>query len=90
MIQLWLFEEPPVTWPEVWQWVENTVGLKQDSPRAAYYAEYWNVADKIRAIKRSAATFNPPAKRRHTLPIRRNSTVATPTTAPRTALRRKI
>lgn len=46
-----LFGEIPVTWDEVWEWVENNVGLQRTSWRAAYYIRWWNVADKIRQEK---------------------------------------
>lgn len=46
-----LFGEIPVTWPEIWNWVEAVGGIERTSWRAAYYAEHWNVAEKIRAEK---------------------------------------
>jgi hypothetical protein len=46
-----LFFEIPVTWPEVWHWLEASPKIPRNSWRAAYYIEYWNVPDKIRAAK---------------------------------------
>jgi hypothetical protein len=51
-----LFGEIPVTWPEVWAWVEKATGLKPDSWRARYYVTNWNVVDKIRQAKMRKAT----------------------------------
>lgn len=51
-----LFGEIPVTWPEVWAWLEAVPGIARDSWRAAYYIEWWDVPAKIRAAKR-AGTF---------------------------------
>jgi len=52
-----LFGEIPVTWPEVWSWVEAVAGLERTSWRARYYVEHWNVPAKIRAAK-AAGTFD--------------------------------
>lgn len=49
-----LFGVIPVSWPEIWQWVEDTTGIPRSNWRAAYYAEHWNVAEKIRAEKLKA------------------------------------
>lgn len=46
-----LFGEVPVTWPEVWAWLEAVPGIPRDSWRARYYLEHWNVPGKIRAAK---------------------------------------
>jgi hypothetical protein len=46
-----LFGEIPVTWPEVWLWVETVPHIPRESWRAAYYLKCWNVPDKIRAAK---------------------------------------
>ena len=53
-----LFGEIPVTWEEVWQWVESIAGLSRDSWRARYYVEWWNVPEKIRAEKLRASAFH--------------------------------
>lgn len=45
-----LFGEIPVTWPEVWAWVA-AIGFDPHSWRGRYYAQHWNVAEKIRAEK---------------------------------------
>ena len=55
-----LFGEVPVTWQEVWDWVENVAGIPRDSWRAAYYAEFWNVPEKIRAAKIAAHRLKRP------------------------------
>lgn len=52
-LQLYLFDEIPVTWPEVWEWIERVAGISRDSWRADYYIEYWNVVEKIRPAKRN-------------------------------------
>jgi hypothetical protein len=46
-----LFDEVPVTWPEVWHWLETVPHIPRESWRAAYYLKCWNVPDKIRAAK---------------------------------------
>jgi len=46
-----LFGEIPVTWPEVWEWVEQVAGINRDSWRARYYVTHWNVPEKIRREK---------------------------------------
>lgn len=51
-----LFGEIPVTWPEVWAWLEAVPRITRDSWRAPYYLSFWNVPAKIRAAKR-AGTF---------------------------------
>lgn len=51
-----LFGEIPVTWPEVWDWLENVAGIARESWRARYYLENWDVPAKIRAAK-AAGTF---------------------------------
>jgi len=48
-----LFGEIPVTWDEIWLWVEEVAGLPRDSWRAANYIRWWNVPEKIRAAKLS-------------------------------------
>lgn len=50
-----LFGEIPVTWPEIWEWIETVASISRDSWRAAYYIEHWNVADKIRREKLALA-----------------------------------
>jgi len=47
-----LFGEVPVTWPEVWDWIEQVAGIPRDSWRARWYCRCWDVPDKIRAAKR--------------------------------------
>jgi hypothetical protein len=47
-----LFGEVPITWPEVYLWVE-TVCPRCSPWRVRWYVENWNVLDKIRAAKRS-------------------------------------
>jgi len=49
--QKWLFDHPPVSWCEVYEWVENVAGIPRSHWRATYYAEQWNVASKIAAEK---------------------------------------
>jgi len=67
-MQLWLFDHPPVTWEEVWTWTEEVAGIPRTSWRAAYYAHWWNVAEKIAHIKSTASphgtenTVRPPAQ----------------------------
>jgi anaerobic glycerol-3-phosphate dehydrogenase len=51
-----LFGEIPVTWPEVWDWLEAVAGIERTSWRAPYYIEHWNVPAKIRAAK-AAGTY---------------------------------
>jgi hypothetical protein len=46
-----LFGEIPVTWPEIWDWLEAIPKIPRDSWRPVYYIEYWNVPEKIRAAK---------------------------------------
>jgi hypothetical protein len=50
-----LFGEVPVTWPEIWAWLEAVPGIARDSWRARYYLDSWNVPDKIRAAKLAGA-----------------------------------
>lgn len=50
-----LFGEIPVTWPEIWDWVESVAKIPRTSWRARYYAEHWNVPEKIRAEKLRSA-----------------------------------
>ena len=57
-----LFGEIPVTWDEVWLWVEMVAGLPRDSWRAANYVRWWNVPEKIRWAKLSGDW--PPESRR--------------------------
>lgn len=52
-MQLWLFDGPAVTWEEVFDWTESVTGIRRDSPRARYYIEHWNVAEKIGHVKRA-------------------------------------
>jgi hypothetical protein len=54
-----LFGEIPVTWDEVWDWVETVAGIDRRSWRACYYIEWWNVPDKIRAEKLGALSNRP-------------------------------
>ena len=46
-----LFGEVPVTWPEIWAWLEAVPGISRDSWRAGYYLKFWDVPAKIRAAK---------------------------------------
>lgn len=46
-----LFGEVVVTLDEVELWLDRVAGLPKDSPRRAYYAKFWNVADRIKAAK---------------------------------------
>ncbi len=46
-----LFGEVPVTWPEIWDWIEAVPKINRHSWRAPYYAEHWHVADKVRNAK---------------------------------------
>lgn len=46
-----LFGEVPITWEDVFAWLEAVPGIPRDSPRAAWYIQGWNVVDKIRAAK---------------------------------------
>lgn len=48
-----LFGEIPVTWDDIWNWVEVIAGIPRNSWRASWYVEAWNVPDKIRAAKRA-------------------------------------
>ncbi len=48
-----LFGEIPVTWDEVWLWIEKVALIPRDSPRAEYYARTWNVPEKVRQAKQS-------------------------------------
>jgi hypothetical protein len=48
-----LFGEVPVTWDEVYDWVELVAGIPRDSWRAPYYIKNWNVIDKIREAKKA-------------------------------------
>lgn len=52
-----LFGEIPVTWQEVWDWIECVAGIERTSWRAPYYIEHWNVPAKIRAAK-AAGTYD--------------------------------
>jgi len=52
-----LFGEIPVTWPEVWAWLEAVPRISRHSWRARYYLDYWRGPDKIRAAK-IAGTFD--------------------------------
>jgi hypothetical protein len=46
-----LFGDVPVTWDEIYLWIEIVARIERDSWRAPYYIEYWNVAEKIKAAK---------------------------------------
>ena len=46
-----LFGEVPVTWPEIWDWIEAVPRISRHSWRAQYYVKHWNVAEKVRAAK---------------------------------------
>lgn len=46
-----LFDEIPVTWDDIWLWVETVVGLHRHTWRARHYVTAWNVVDKIRQEK---------------------------------------
>lgn len=48
-----LFGEIPVTWDDVWHWVETVPGIPRTSWRASWYIRCWNVPDKIREAKRA-------------------------------------
>lgn len=50
-----LFGEVPVTWPEVWDWLEAVPRIPRDSPRAAHYVEAYGVVGKIQAKKLGSA-----------------------------------
>jgi hypothetical protein len=67
--QRWLFDAPPVSWDEIYDWVENVTGIPRDHWRATWYAEQWNVADKVarakgytgqRLIRQTAARHSAP------------------------------
>lgn len=44
-----LFDQVPVTWPEVVEWVARVAGITPDSPRFIPYVRAWRVAEKIAA-----------------------------------------
>ncbi len=46
-----LFGQVPVTWEEVFLWLEAVPGIARDSPRAAQYVRDWNVPEKVRQAK---------------------------------------
>lgn len=50
-LQLWLFEEPPVSHTEVRDWVLVNAGIGADSWRFESYARQWDVAGKIARVK---------------------------------------
>lgn len=75
-LQLWLFDEPPVTVTEIADWVKEATNLTPDNWRFHYYVKGWRVIDKIRDVKkykrdRTAGTFDkgagrpPPRQRRN-------------------------
>lgn len=69
-VQLWLFDDPPITQQEIARWVSDTANLSPESWRFAWYVENWNVAGKIRAAKLQAARGygkSAPALRRRNL-----------------------
>lgn len=47
-----LFGEVPVTWPEVYAWLEAVPGIHRDSPRAAHYIKGYDVPGKVAQAKR--------------------------------------
>lgn len=61
-LQLWLFDDPPVTRAEVARWTKNAVGLTPDNWRYQTYIEHWNVAGKIAQRKQERRAANDPGK----------------------------
>lgn len=59
-----LFDQVPVTWPEVVDWCARVAGITPDSPRFLPYVRAWRVAEKIAAAKLSGSwlesNFPPP------------------------------
>lgn len=47
-----LFGETPVTWPEIYAWLEAVPGIHRDSPRAPHYIRAYDVAGKVARAKR--------------------------------------
>jgi hypothetical protein len=62
-----LFGEVPVTWDEVYLWVESVAGIPRDSWRFKWYFQGWNVPEKIRAAKLSG-TFDESVAQSYTSP----------------------
>jgi hypothetical protein len=56
-----LLGDVPVTWDEVYDWVEIVAETPRDAWRASYYIKNWNVVDKIREAKKpvSSTTYWP-------------------------------
>jgi len=46
-----LFGEIPVTWPEVYDWMERNVPRWAGSRREDWYIKNWNVIEKVRRDK---------------------------------------
>lgn len=67
-LQLWLFEEPPVTQAEVEHWVLSNADISPESWRFSLYVRQWDVQGKIARMKRERRAANdggkPSPKRR--------------------------
>lgn len=63
-----LFGEIPVTWDEVWDWIETVARIPRESWRAQWYLRYWDVADKVRRAKLAGEW---PLERRRNIPTTR-------------------
>lgn len=61
-LQLWLFDEPPVTLAEVESWVKVNAGLSPDNWRFSHYVQQWNVPHKIARIKQERRAANEDGK----------------------------
>lgn len=46
-----LFDEVPVTWDDIWLWIERVAGIHRLSWRANHYATSWNIVEKIQRDK---------------------------------------
>lgn len=53
-----LFNEIPVSQPEIDAWLREVARLDPASPRSAWYVKAYNVPDKIRAEKARQAALN--------------------------------
>jgi hypothetical protein len=61
-LQLWLFDEPPVSRAEIEHWVLSNADIAPDSWRFSHYVRQWDVAGKIARIKQERRAANDSGK----------------------------
>lgn len=61
-LQLWLFDEPPVSRSEIEHWVLSNVDIAPENWRFSQYVRQWDVAGKIARTKLERRTANDPGK----------------------------